>query len=332
MSLVDIPVPLVTAAEHGAAVKAMTLVGITALVYDHLLTLDQEIDLIWRGRPGFVSLIFLVNRYLVPCILIVDVYEQSGVTPSSKLFCQVWTVLQSYLTLASFMLIHAIVAIRVFALHNGRSWVRRFLWVSGTIYLLTTTVVITLGSVEVVSTLQPYHGACVGTMPWYLWFSWLPTVIFESILFMLTILALLNQEDCRSFSKLTRILYLDGLVYFAAVTICSTFSLMVWAFAPVTLNGLARYFSLAVVNVVSSRMVLNLKAYALKRRSVLSDDDLLNTGPSFGPSTPPTPLTSIPTRARRWPRPLTIRSADSSIDLEVYAIEREYQQLGTRLR
>lgn len=326
MSAFDIPVPLVTAAEHGAAVKAMTLVGLTALVYDHLLTLDQEINLIWRGRPGFVSTIFLLNRYIVPCILIVDVYEQSGVTASSKLFCQIWTVLQGYLTLASFMSIHAIVAIRVFALHNGRPWVRRFLWTSGTVYFLSSAAVITLGSIAVVSTLQPYHGACVGTMPWYLWISWLPTVIFESILFILTLLALLSQEDCRSFSKLTRILYLDGMIYFMAVTVCSTFCLLVWAFAPITLNGLARYFALAIVNLVSSRMVLNLKQYAISRR-VARSDHLLHTGPSFGPSTPRTPIPPA-----RWPRPTSSHSTDSSIDLELYAIEREYQQLGTRLR
>lgn len=36
------------------------------------------------------------------------------------------------------------------------------------------------------------------------------SVIFESILFILTLLALLDQEAGHSFSKLTRILYLDG--------------------------------------------------------------------------------------------------------------------------
>ncbi|EKM53282.1 uncharacterized protein PHACADRAFT_259529, partial [Phanerochaete carnosa HHB-10118-sp] len=321
MFALDIPVPFVTAAEQGVAVKALTLVGLTALVHDHLLTLDQEIDLIWRGRPGFVSTIFLLNRYIVPCIIIVDVYELSGVTPSSMLFCKIWTVMQSYLTLASFMLIHVIVAIRVFALYNGRSWVRRFLWTSGTIYFLSSTAVITLGVIAVIPSLQPDHGACVGNMPWYLWISWLPTIIFETILFILTLLALLKQEDSRSFGKLTRILFRDGMVYFVAVTVCTTFCLMVWAFAPVTLNGLARYFALAMVNIISSRMVLNLKAYAASRRSIPSDYLL--------PASPSMPRSPIP--HARHPRLLGLRSTESSVDLEIYAIEREYQQLGTRL-
>lgn len=97
-------------------------------------------------------------------------------------------------------------AIRVFALHNGRRWVRWTLWVSGVLYCLSTTVIITLGLLPVVgesrsphasvllnrysASLRPYHGACVGTVslsihrlelsltpskiPWYLWATWLP--------------------------------------------------------------------------------------------------------------------------------------------------------------
>ena len=133
--------------------------------------------------------------------------------------------MQSYLTLASFMSIHgafsppyradpsltavtAIVAIRVFALHSGRSWVRRFLWISGTLYFLSSAAVITFGSIAVVcesagvtreesadqgssysatipwrmrrkrkSLSRVVYSVLISRkqMPWYLWISWLPT-------------------------------------------------------------------------------------------------------------------------------------------------------------
>ncbi|KIP11321.1 hypothetical protein PHLGIDRAFT_28016 [Phlebiopsis gigantea 11061_1 CR5-6] len=325
MSALDIPVSLMSAVENGAAVKAMSLVGLTALVYDHLLTFDLEVDLLWRCRPGFVSLIFLLNRYIVPCMLIVDTYELSGVSEDSVLFCKIWTTLQSYLTVASFMSIHALVAVRVFALHNGRSWVRKFLWLSGTLYFLSTIIIVTLGTIPVFQTLQPYHGACVGTMPWWLWTTWLPSVFFETTLFLLTLVALLNQQGRRSFSQLTSIIYRDGMVYFTAVTTCSSFCLLIWAFAPITLNGLARYFPLAVVNIVASRMVLNLKAFAASKRPASTD---IYT--SYRPRRFVSHLASAP--LGRFPQPRSSLSPESSIDLEMYAIEREYQQLGTRLR
>lgn len=118
-------------------------------------------------------------------------------------FCKVWTALQSYLTLASFMSIHgthissgrhitvseniiiAVVAIRVYALHAGRSWVRYLLWFGGILYFLTSTTLVTLGAIPVVcelsttssrkytltpftANLRPFHHACVGPVSGFL--------------------------------------------------------------------------------------------------------------------------------------------------------------------
>lgn len=52
--------------------------------------------------------------------------------------------IDDYLTLSA-----ALVAVRVFALHNGRSWVRKFLWLSGTLYFLSTIIIVTLGTIPV---------------------------------------------------------------------------------------------------------------------------------------------------------------------------------------
>ncbi|KAI0700289.1 hypothetical protein BC835DRAFT_1412095 [Cytidiella melzeri] len=332
MSALDIPVSYETVVLHGAAVKALAIVGLTALLYDHILTLNSEIKFIWRARVGFVSVVFLLNRYIVPLMLIVDTYELSGVAADSVTFCRIWTATQSALTLASFMSIHAIVSIRVYALHNGREWIRRFLWVSGTLYLLSTVGFIIWSGIPVIfhkADMQPVHHACVGSTPWYIWLVWLPTVIFESLLFILTLIALLFMGNGQSFSDLTLILYRDGTIYFFAVTICSSFCLLVWAFAPETLNGLARYFALAMVNIVASRMVLNLKAFADSRRPVVSTSDTHSTYPniSFVSYTPSTPRSEYPSGT-----PYVTPSPASTFDLEMYTIERDYQQLGTKLR
>jgi hypothetical protein len=46
--------------------------GLVALLYDHLLTLDQEVRLIWQAPGSFVKWVFLANRYLSEvCLLAV---------------------------------------------------------------------------------------------------------------------------------------------------------------------------------------------------------------------------------------------------------------------
>ncbi|KAI0087180.1 hypothetical protein BDY19DRAFT_995255 [Irpex rosettiformis] len=350
MSALDIPVSYETVVIHGAAVKALAVVGLTALLYDHLLTLGMEVysvshsdmthvkltekqmELIWRARMGFVSIVFLLNRYIVPLMLIIDAYELSSVGADSVTFCRVWTATQSLLTLASFMAIHAIVSIRVYALHGGRAWIRRFLWVSGTLYFFSTVAFIVWSGIPVIfhkAGIQPTHHACVGPMPSYIWLVWLPTVIFESLLFLLTLIALLSLDEGQSFSDLTVILYRDGTIYFVAITICSSFCLLVWAFAPETLNGLARYFALATVNIVASRMVLNLKAFAASKRPVVSTSDSPIAFPptSFFSYAPSTPRAVHSHRSLYRSPPPT-----STFDLEMYTIGREYQQLETKLR
>jgi len=305
--------------------------GFTALIYDHLITLNVEIDLIWMSRPGLVSIIFLLNRYLVPLMLVVDLFEMFGLpsaSPTVATFCKVWTAVQGYLTIASFMSIHVIVALRVYAMHNGRKWIGRTLWIACTIYFLSSTSIITVATAHLIPGLEPELHSCVGKIPSYLWLAWLPSVIFESILFALTVYAMMAGNRRRSFNTLTLILYRDGLLYFFAVTVCSLFSLFVWALADPTFIGLARYFALAAVNLVGSRMVLNLKSYAasMNGRARDWDDPDSTDGFGFAPQPQDTPQHPDPSL-----EPGSTDSGSSEFDLEMYYIERDFQQIGTRL-
>ncbi|KAF8440791.1 hypothetical protein L210DRAFT_3538321 [Boletus edulis BED1] len=46
--------------------------GFTVLVWDHLITFDDEVDLVWKRDKGLLSYLFLVNRYLTPLGFIVN--------------------------------------------------------------------------------------------------------------------------------------------------------------------------------------------------------------------------------------------------------------------
>ncbi|TCD67613.1 hypothetical protein EIP91_012178 [Steccherinum ochraceum] len=311
-----------TVAHHEVMVQVMTLVGFVALVYDHLLTFADEIDYIWRARAGLVSLLFLLNRYLVPLVLAVDIYELFALPDGAAAFCKAWTAAQSLFTVASFLSIHTIVALRVHALYNGTRWIKFFLWIVGVLYATSSITIIVVAGVQLIPHIEPPHHGCVGAIPTYLWTAWLPSVIFESILFGLTVNVMIIQDRRRSFNTLTLILYRDGMLYFVAVASCSLFSLLVWAFADPTLLGLARYFALALVNLASSRLVLNLKSYAGHK------DD---SSRQWGFSAPASPVDAPPQPGMEFVSTASNSSSRSEFDLEMYSVEREYQQIGTRL-
>ena len=45
------------------------------LLYDHLLTFDQEVEEIWKAKWTLPKSFFLILRYLVPSVLIIQTYR-----------------------------------------------------------------------------------------------------------------------------------------------------------------------------------------------------------------------------------------------------------------
>lgn len=56
-----------------------TVAAAVITLWDHLLTLTAEIELIWRGKFDFFKVIFIINRYFVEGTLIYVVYGKSAV-------------------------------------------------------------------------------------------------------------------------------------------------------------------------------------------------------------------------------------------------------------
>jgi len=46
------------------------------LLYDHCLTFDDEIELIWKARWRIPKILFLFLRYMVPICLVVNTFRE----------------------------------------------------------------------------------------------------------------------------------------------------------------------------------------------------------------------------------------------------------------
>ena len=45
------------------------------LIYDSILTIQDEVDLIWRRKPSVASVIFVLNRMAILAIILFSVLE-----------------------------------------------------------------------------------------------------------------------------------------------------------------------------------------------------------------------------------------------------------------
>ncbi|KAG9114245.1 hypothetical protein FRC07_007674 [Ceratobasidium sp. 392] len=68
---------LEVAVAHGFASKCLSIAGICVLIYDHILTFPDEVRFIWKQKWSIVSTIFVLNRYITPLVLAVDVRPPS---------------------------------------------------------------------------------------------------------------------------------------------------------------------------------------------------------------------------------------------------------------
>ncbi|QRV78145.1 hypothetical protein RhiJN_06160 [Ceratobasidium sp. AG-Ba] len=93
--------PLPTIVIHVTASRHFSFAGFVILVYDHLLTFGDEVELIWSQPASVVSVIFVVNRYLAPVVLAIDIYDKGGLTRHvSRTFCRNWVMVEGYLNLS----------------------------------------------------------------------------------------------------------------------------------------------------------------------------------------------------------------------------------------
>ncbi|KAG8880348.1 hypothetical protein FRB98_005170 [Tulasnella sp. 332] len=265
------------------ASRYLSAAGFFILLYDHLITFSEEVELIWKGPLSLVSFLFLLNRYAVPIIIAVDLYEKSGFARSLS---------HSILSLA---IAHALVAIRVRVLWNNEPRVKTLINVAGAAYLITTLVLTNW----IVNGFQPTVGwlsalnLCYAAIPHSAAWIFVPSLLLECLLFGLTVTRAIQhrQRDLSVTTGVVGVLYRDGMLYFLVIAGCAVFNILVWAALRPSLIVLAKFFTFSLITVMASRIVLNLRA---QRRD---DGELSNPVTSVGSSDYPASFAGRPRRS-----------------------------------
>ncbi|TDL16555.1 hypothetical protein BD410DRAFT_888459 [Rickenella mellea] len=257
--------PIVNASAY------MTISGVALFIYDYFLTLSDEKDRI--------NLEFEAQRYFHDLS-----FDRLGLNTTDNVpFCKIWIWLEGYLMIFSFMSMHALVAMRVHALHGGKMSIKILLWSAGLLYGVATCGILAYALWQRDDQLGPalFFHVCFEEISPILWTIWLPSLVLEGLLFFLTLWKAYEDSLRDNYSPITHILFRDGILYFFSITGCSALSMFVWLFGSPLMVGLVRYWAFAVVNVAGSRLVLSLKTNA---RDILTfrQQGIIETHASWG--------------------------------------------------
>ncbi|KIO32112.1 hypothetical protein M407DRAFT_215933 [Tulasnella calospora MUT 4182] len=261
--------PVVAAAEirevakHFTVSRYLILAGFVILLYDHFLTIKEEIEFVWRRPKNLISWIFLFNRYLTPVVLAIDIYDKlGGAKDLSVAFCQAWVVSEIVFHFVSHASIHALVVVRVNALWGNQPAIRWSLYGSWFVYAVTSLSIALTAALQNIATFHPdpLINICFSIVGKFVLWVWVPPIILEFILFSLTVAKSIQQSRrAISSTPIAYVLYRDGALYFIVITQCSIFNLVVWKWLPLSYFALAKYFTLGLVNAMASRLILNLR-------------------------------------------------------------------------
>ncbi|KAL1748664.1 hypothetical protein HDZ31DRAFT_60113 [Schizophyllum fasciatum] len=289
------------------------LVGLTWIVHDYFLTLEDEMRYIWPQKPSFGKYMFLWIRYYSIALLIFDVtqihvFSIPGVT--SDTVCVAMDTVIRVVGAIALWSIEIVMQLRIYALYDCSKAIAA---VNGAMFLVSVGTFLWIlihnalrRSAVIAHAIHLPLPGCPSIHSGIEWAQWVPATAFEAVLFFLALQKTL-QSTAQRFKRGERIsLYelvlRDQIIYFFLVTILLVFNnLMVVGVTKIPWFSYSPFH--AALGVLTTRMMLNTRKAS--REDVFSSDgtkQLTTSGEMISPSTEENPL---PWTAAEYGSPLS---------------------------
>ncbi|KAJ2928535.1 hypothetical protein H1R20_g8559, partial [Candolleomyces eurysporus] len=167
------PATVLRELEYFQVTKYCSVVALTVLVYDIILTMDKEVSTVWGSRWTFGKCLYFLTRYMSPAVFIIDLFQLLAwdipVSIQAQLSSRCRT-LQLSATITGIVvvtMVEGILIIRTYALYPSR-------------FLLTSLILLALLS------LGTMLGCFLTIYQKEILAFWLPFFLLETVVFILT--------------------------------------------------------------------------------------------------------------------------------------------------
>jgi len=309
-------------------VRYSELVSSMIIVYDHAISLDQEIQLIWKSSWSFGKCLFLANRYYALFVVIFNNYVLFGPGVNQNL-CSHWFRWQGVTGLVTFAFGELILQMRLYALYNLN---RKVLVIMISTFLVAfvasaSIMSVVLARVQVASI--PIHlpnistSICtltnLGSIPFFYTY-WIPMMISETLLCTLVIVRAIERmrEDKRmkstsrwidSSRELAVVMIRDSILYFLVLFAVYLINTIIFVQSDVVDLEAAISYAVSLSCVMGSRLCLNVRGMVSTAHnySLSSEGSHHGKVPSHMHHPCSSPISTFPLRpipassAQKWP-------------------------------
>ncbi|KAF8603331.1 hypothetical protein BDV93DRAFT_606905 [Ceratobasidium sp. AG-I] len=240
--------------------RYLTFAAFTVLLYDHVVTISDEISLIWPAKNGLLKLLFLFNRYTVPLVVCLSCIVMSGeATFLSTKVCQSYIIFVVCYEVVALLTTTFVVTTRAYALWRTYRYSFVLLGALWGVHMVADLVVSIQNLMDQVPHVvhEPIFNICFANVRGS-WIVWLNGILFNAIIIILLMWAWLSTPRTEQ-TPLMALIVRDGCVYFIAIFIAMLFNLLVWKYGRST-QAVLPYFAVWVTTTIAqSRLLLSLK-------------------------------------------------------------------------
>ncbi|TBU37840.1 hypothetical protein BD309DRAFT_973131 [Dichomitus squalens] len=244
MSSTHLPDSYLDALDIGKESRAGAL---ALLVYDHLVTLDLEAELVWtQSKRSRVIWLYIFNRFFPLVWLVLDMipFTRSGVV-STKV-CIIYLSVDDFVILVSTLAVQIILQLRVYALYDKGRRVRLFLvccWLAE-VTVMAILIGITMANISDLPVVSTPTGCYYSGIFSISALFWLPALVYEPILCLMVLWQAWDQDWTSWFrravdrsgtsvhlhqGRLFKVLARDSLIYFVAIFIELIINTVIWS-------------------------------------------------------------------------------------------------------
>ncbi|KAI1790138.1 hypothetical protein LXA43DRAFT_522046 [Ganoderma leucocontextum] len=240
----------------------------TVLIYDHLLTLGDEIKYIWRKKKrGPLIWLFFLNRYMTPLAFLGNLIAYfSGTFDHEK--CMHFVQYEGATTMIGINIASLMMLLRIYAMYSKRPYVVAFVAVIFCLEFGTNAWLVSHG---IAVNHSPRIRACsmifdstkvprVATSST----AW-SVLIYDTVVLGLTLYCTFNTIRGATVANTMRVLLKEGLMYYSVIfSVTLVLTLMV-AFAPPGIQNVCAQMEYLLTVTMMSRITLHLKRSAHKQ-------------------------------------------------------------------